>query len=112
MAHTCFLSGLEIPKGKYSREHLAPRSKVPPEISQQADNIKPSIKIFNYIKGDRFLCQWEEQKYGLVFYAYNNWNLKPIDKQLLRQALNGMPKIDACEHCICNIYKEYCIKQR
>lgn len=112
MAHTCFLSGIEIPKGKYSREHLAPRSKVPPEISQQADNIKPSIKIFNYIKGDRFLCQWEEQKYGLVFYAYNNWKLKPIDKKLLREALKGMPKIDACEHCICNIYKEYCIKQR
>lgn len=112
MAQICFLSGIEIPKGKFSREHLVPRSQVPEYISGQHYNIKPSIKIFNYIKGNRFLCEWEEQKYDLIEYAYKNWRIKPADKKLLRQALNGMPKINPCEHCICSQYKQYCVKER
>ena len=63
MAQICFLSGIEIPKGKYSREHFAPRSKLPERIAQAPNNIYPAIKIFNFIKGNRMPCVWERDKY-------------------------------------------------
>lgn len=112
MAQICFLSGIAIPNGKYSKEHVAPRSRVPQGIAQQPYNIRPAIKIFNFIKGNRFLCEWEEQKYDLIRHAYFNWNIKQQDKKLLRQALNGMPKINPCEHCICAKHVQYCINRK
>lgn len=111
MGQVCFLSGIEIPTGKFSREHVSPRSKLPAELAGQHYNIKPAIKIFNYIKGSRFLCEWEDQKYDLIYYAYQNWRIKPADKKLLRQALNGMPKINPCEYCICSENMQYCINK-
>lgn len=108
----CFLSGLEIPRRKYSLEHLAPRHFLPKELYTLPANLVPSIKIFNYVKADRFLCEWETQKYDLCYHAYLNWNIHQSDRKLLRQALNGMPKINPCEYCICSIYKDYCIKRR
>lgn len=111
MAEICFLSGIEIPKCKYSREHYCPKSRLG-IIAQHQYNIFPAIKIFNHIKGNLMPCEWEEQKYDLIYHAYKNWHIKPADKKLLRQALNGMPKINACEYCICSQYKQYCIKER
>ena len=57
-------------------------------------------------------CEWAEQKYDLIYHAYKNWHIKPSDKKLLRQALNGMPKINPCEYCICSLYNQHCIKER
>lgn len=57
-------------------------------------------------------CEWEEQKYDLIYHAYNNWHIKRDDRKLLRQALNGMPKINTCEYCICSQYVQHCIKNR
>ena len=111
MAHVCFLSGIEIPKGKYSREHYCPKSRLE-NLAQHPYNILPAIKIFNHIKGSLMPCEWEEQKYDLIYHAYYNWHIKRDDKKLLRQALNGMPKINPCEYCICSQYVQYCIKNR
>lgn len=108
----CFLSGIDIPYGKYSIEHLAPRHFLPRELYTLPANIVPAIKIFNMVKGDKFLCEWVEQKYDLCYHAYKNWNINLGDKRLLRQALNGMPLINPCKYCICRIYKDYCIKGR
>lgn len=112
MAQICFLSGIEIPKGKFSMEHFAPRSRLPEQIAQHPYNIYPAIKIFNFIKGNRMPCVWERDKYHLVLHAYYNWNIKPSDKQLLRKALNGMPKINPCEYCICAKHVQYCINRK
>lgn len=57
-------------------------------------------------------CEWEEQKYDLIYRAYKNWHIKSDDRRLLRQALNGMPKINPCEYCICAIYGDFCVKQK
>lgn len=110
--YTCFLSGLSIPNGKFSKEHLAPRHFLPPELYTLPANIVPAIKIFNYVKGDRFLCEWEEYKYDLCYHALLHWNIKQSDKKLLQRALNGMPLLNPCKYCICRIYKDYCIKGR
>ena len=109
MAEICFLSGIEIPKNKYSREHYCPKSRIK-ELAQHPYNIYPAIKIFNHIKGSLMPCEWEAQKYDLIQNAYLHWHIKPSDKKLLRQALNGMPKINPCEYCICAYYKDRCIK--
>lgn len=111
MTEVCFLSGIEIPKGKYSKEHYCPKSRLK-ILAQHPYNIRPAIKIFNQIKGGRMPCEWESQKYDLIYYAYKNWNLKLSDKKLLRQALNGMPKINPCEYCLCSQFQQYCIKER
>lgn len=111
MAQICFLSGIEIPKGKYSREHYCPKSRLG-SAAQNHYNIYPAIKIFNHIKGNLMPCEWEEQKYDLIYHAYQNWHVKPEDRKLLRQALNGMPKINPCEYCMCSFYKQYCVKER
>lgn len=109
----CFLSGLTIPAGQYSIEHLAPRHFLPKELYTLPTNIVPAIKVFNFIKSDRFLCEWEEQKFDLCYHAYYHWNIKRADRLLLEKALKqGLPKINPCEYCICTIYRDYCVKRR
>lgn len=117
MNHICFLSGLEIPKGQYSREHIAPRSKIPYYIACHPYNIAPAIKIFNCIKADRFLCQWEDKKYELTYNALKNWNLKQANKDIIIQALDRFSaEKDAqnpCQRCVLSkIATEYCYAQR
>lgn len=110
MSQICFLSGIEIPKGKYSKEHYVPKSRAP-FIAQHPYNIFPAIKIINHIKGNLMPCEWEDQKYDLIYTAYKNWHLRRDNKRILRQALNGMPKINPCEFCVCAYYNKYCINQ-
>lgn len=106
----CFLSGLDIPQGRYSIEHVTPRSKIPPSLANTIYNIKPSIKVFNAIKSDRFYCQWIDMKYDLCLRAYKKWNLRNPDKKLLQMALKyGMPDREPCEYCVCAVNPEYCI---
>lgn len=117
MGKICFLSGLEIPKGQHSREHIAPRSKLPSYIASIPYNIAPAIKIFNFIKGDRFLCEWEAKKYDLTYHALQKWNLKQANKELIIQALDRFATekdtLNPCQHCILSkIGMEYCYAQR
>lgn len=111
MAKICFLSGIEIPRGKESVEHYAPKSRIPKGIAQQSYNLFPAIKVINFAKGNLMPCEWEDVKYERLYYAYINWKLKPSDKKILRQALNGMPKINPCQYCICANYVQYCINR-
>lgn len=113
----CFLSGLEIPKGQYSREHIAPRSKIPVYIANLPYNIAPAIKIFNCIKADRFLCEWEAQKFELTYNALKSWNLKKANKDVIIRALDRFATekdtLNPCQHCILSsTAKEYCYAQR
>lgn len=108
MAEKCFLSGIEIPKGKHSKEHYVPKCRAP-LIAQHPYNIFPAIKIINHIKGSLMPCEWEDCKYDLIYEAYKHWHIRQDDKKILRQALNGMPKINPCEFCICSFYVDRCI---
>lgn len=113
----CFLSGLEIPKGQYSREHIAPRSKVPDYVASHPYNIAPAIKIFNYIKSDRFLCQWEDKKYDLCYHAVKHWNLKETNKNIIIKALDRFAtekdSLNPCQRCVLSkIATEYCYARR
>ena len=117
MKHICFLSGLEIPKGQYSREHIVPQSKVPSYISSNPYNIAPAIKIFNCIKADRFLCEWEDKKFQLTYYALQHWNLKQTNKDIIMKALDRFAtekdSLNPCQHCILSkIATEYCYANR
>lgn len=117
MAQICFLSGLEIPKGQYSREHIVPRSKVPAYIASIPYNIAPAIKIFNCIKADRFLCEWEDKKYELTYNALKNWNLKQTNKDVIIKALDRFATekdtLNPCQHCILSkIATEHCYARR
>lgn len=117
MGQICFLSGLEIPKGQYSREHIAPRSKIPSYIASIPYNIVPAIKIFNFIKGDRFLCEWEDKKYELTYNALKSWNLKKASKDVIVKALDRFATekdlLNPCQRCILSkIATEHCYEQR
>ena len=117
MAHICILSGLEIPKGQYSREHIVPRSKIPSYIASTPYNIAPAIKIFNYIKSDRFLCEWEDKKFELTYNALKTWNLKQANKDIIIKALDRFAAEKEspvpCQRCILSkIATEYCYAQR
>lgn len=117
MADICFLSGLEIPKGQYSREHIVPRSKIPSYIASHPYNIAPAIKIFNCIKADRFLCEWEDKKFELTYNALKSWNLKQANKDIIIKALDRFAtekdSLNPCQHCILSkIATEYCYENR
>lgn len=113
----CFLSGLEIPKGQKSREHIVPRSKIPKYIANNPYNIAPAIKIFNCIKGDRFLCEWEDKKFELTYNALKSWNLKQANKEIIIKALDRFAtekeSLVPCQHCILSkVATEYCYAER
>lgn len=98
----CFLSGLEIPKGRVSREHYWPRSLIPSGFHTFKDNIFPAHKAINMIKGNLPPCEWEEQKFDLVYYAIHHYNLKNADKEFCRKALKNWEtyRINPCAYCI------------
>ena len=109
----CFLSGLEIPQNKYSVEHYVPRSKVPEKISSVPYNIHPSIKVFNSVKADRFPCQWEYQKYHLLYETLQKWNLSQTNRHMIERAISrGLPVRDPCKYCVCAYHTEFCINEK
>ena len=117
MSEICVLSGLEIPKGMYSREHIAPRSKIPLYVASIPYNIAPAIKIFNCIKADKFLCQWEDKKTELCYNALRNWNLKQASKDVIIEALDRFAtekdSLNPCQRCILSkVATEYCYANR
>lgn len=112
MAETCFLSGLDIGKGQLTKEHVVPKSKVPAFIANSPFNIKPAIKVFNNMKSDMFLCQWEDLKIDLCYKALQNWNLKKADKQCIIMAVNmfedRIGQRNPCKNCLLSVAQEYC----
>lgn len=112
MAETCFLSGLPIQKGQLTKEHVVPKSKAPVYIANSPFNIRPAIKIFNNMKGDLFLCQWEDMKVELCYRALVNWHLKKKDKDCIIKALEVFERHpytrNPCKFCVFSISQEYC----
>lgn len=102
MAHICFLSGLEIPAGRFSRDHWYPRSLIPKNFYSIKQNIFPAHKAINMIKGNVIPCEWEEKKFELVYHAIHHYNLKNADKEFCRKALKNWETyiIDPCVWCI------------
>ena len=110
-SETCFLSGLVIPKSQFSIEHVAPKSKVPYYIAYSEFNLRPAIKIINSIKGDRFLCQWYDERVTLCEYALDKWNLKNSERNCIIKALERFKKQrgdNPCSHCVLSIAQSYC----
>ena len=116
MAEKCFLSGLDILKGQLTKEHVVPKSKVPLYIANSPFNIKPAIKVFNNMKADMFLCQWEDLKIDLCYTALQNWNLKRADKQCIIKAIDmfedGIGQRNPCKYCLLSISQEYCFARQ
>ena len=100
----CILSGIEIPPGKGNHEHLVPKGRVFPLINGQS-NIFPALKIINSIKGDLLPCEFERLKFQIAAKALNNWNIKEIDRNFIRQAMiswNEGYRPNWCDICILN----------
>lgn len=114
---TCFLSGLKIPKGKNSKEHVVPKSKAPYYVVSQEYNIQPAIKIINHIKADLFLCEWEDNKITLCLNALYNYKLKSSDRNVIIKALDRFATekepLIPCQRCLLSEQaKEYCCDKR
>ena len=100
----CILSGLEIPDGKGSREHLVPKARVFPLINGNS-NVFPALKIINGIKGDLLPCEFERLKFEIGDKALNNWNIKQVDRNFIRQAMISWEdgyNPNWCDICILN----------
>lgn len=112
----CFLSGLDIGKGQLTKEHVVPKSRVPAYIANSVFNIKPAIRIFNNMKADMFLCQWEDMKIGLCYHALENWHLKKADKECIIKALemfeDRKTQRNPCKFCVLSVSQEYCFARK
>lgn len=108
----CFLTGLPIlRRSDWSREHYAPKSRIPPFLAQQPYNIRPALKIINSIKGNLLPCEWIEQRAALCYRALQHYNLNSQQRaQVLKSMeifINAAP-VNPCAACICARAPEYC----
>lgn len=102
MNHICFLSGLEIPKGRFSKEHYYPRSLIPYNFRTNIQNIFPAHKVINEIKSNLLPCRWEEKKFDRVYFAIEHYDLRAADREFCRKTLDNWEqyKINPCQWCI------------
>lgn len=105
LGDTCFLTGLLIPSGQYSKEHYVPLSRADPIITHNPLNIFPAIKIINHIKGNLLPCEWEEQKINLCYKALKNFRLIHKNGSLggiVKRSLENWEeyKITPCKYCL------------
>lgn len=100
----CFLSGLEIPKGRKSVDHFYPRSLLPDKLRATPENLFPAHKTINEIKSNLEPCVWEEKKRDRVYYAITHYNLKEQDINFCIRTLENWEeyKINPCQYCIMN----------
>ena len=98
----CFLSGLEIPKGRLSKEHYWPKSLLPRNFYSPKQNIFPAHKVINEIKGNLIPCTWEEKKFDRVYFAIEHYDLRSADREFCRKTLENWEqyRIDPCVWCI------------
>ena len=110
----CFLSDLEIPIGKVTREHYYPKSHLPSKIYSMPFNIVPAHKIINNIKGDLLPCQWEQQKINLSYIAIKKYHITNQNRLFLKLAIDNWQfyKINPYKYCIATKFKEYSINNR
>lgn len=98
----CFLSGLEIPKGRFSKDHYFPRSRIPYNFHYTIQNIFPAHKVINEIKSNLLPCKWEEKKFDRVYFAIEHYDLRSADREFCRKTLENWEqyRIDPCVWCI------------
>lgn len=108
MNKICFLSGLEIPPGKCSKEHYIPKSRAPYFITSDPRNIFPAHKIINHIKQNFLPCEWEDKKWDLTYCALHDWNLKQADKYFVVRTLQNWETyiINPCQYCLLHCGQE------
>lgn len=87
MDKICVLCNLEIPKGKESREHYLPKSRVPKCMWNNPKNIFDAHYMLNAIKSNYLPCEFFEIRYDLTNYALANWRIKQDDREFLEKAL-------------------------
>lgn len=102
MGQICFLSGLEIPKGRASREHYWPKSLLPHNFYSSQQNIFPAHKVINEIKGNLIPCKWEQKKFDRVYFAIEHYDLRSADREFCRKTLENWEtyKQNPCVWCI------------
>lgn len=100
----CILSGLEIPEGKETKEHLVPKSRLT-SLADVSSNIFPAHKVLNCMKGDLLPCEFETIKYELAIRALCDWHIKEADREFIRKTVANWYdgyKPDWCKICIIN----------
>lgn len=106
MDKICVLCNLEIPKGKESREHYLPKSRVPKFIWNNPKNIFDAHYMLNAIKSNYLPCEFEEIKYDITYNAIINWRMPEEDRDFLKKALGNWEvwHRNPCELCLakCN----------
>ena len=102
MKQICFLSGLEIPKGRFSRDHYFPRSLIPYNFSSPRQNIFPSHKVINEIKSNLKPCKWEEKKFDRVYFAIEHYDMRAADREFCKRTLENWEtyRVNPCVWCI------------
>lgn len=102
MGQICFLSGLEIPKGRLSRDHYFPRSRIPYNFHYTIQNIFPAHKVINEIKSNLRPCDWEQKKFDRVYFAIEHYDLRSADREFCRKTLENWEtyRLDPCVWCI------------
>lgn len=108
LGDTCFLSGLDIPPGKYSVEHYVPVARAPRFITNNPANKFPSHRVINAIKSDRLGCEWEETKWNLTYHALHSWRLKQEDAYFVARTLKNWEHyfINPCYYCLLQCGKQ------
>ena len=98
----CFLSGLEIRKGKNSTEHYYPKSLIPHNFRFTKQNLFPADKVINTIKSNLEPCRWERVKFDRVWHAIKHYDLRTSDKEFCRKTLENWEtyRQDPCKWCI------------
>lgn len=105
MAEICFLSGLEIRKGKKSTEHYYPKSLLPYNMRFDRRNLFPADKVINTIKSNLTPCKWEQKKFDRVYFAISHYDLRVSDKEFLQKTLDNWEtyRINPCQWCIMQV---------
>ena len=103
MTKTCVLSGLEIPKGKESREHYCCKSRFPKYIWADKRNIFDAHYLLNNLKKNLLPCEWADEKFKLVYQALGYRCLQEDDRDFLRKTLDHWYdgwEIPPCQICL------------
>lgn len=102
----CVLSGLPIlQKQDLSLEHYYPKVLDVDGNTYDVKNIFPAIKIINNIKSNKKPCEWENEKFDILYHAVYHYRLNDHDYNIVVAAINNIDnyRINPCLFCINNI---------
>lgn len=102
MGQICFLSGLEIRKGKKSTDHYYPKSLIPRNFHYTKQNLFVADKVINTIKSNLEPCKWEKVKFDRVLHAIKHYDLRTSDREFCKKTLENWEiyRQNPCQWCI------------